>query len=304
MGDSDVLDVGDELNIFGYPGIGGDTVTFTARRGQRLYSATRAVEGRAWIKTDATIAGGNSGGTAVDEIGRLVGVPTEMGAGDADLRRLPQSGGHQPDGKLDDKDTCVPVGGFINALRPAKLALPLIEAARQGLTYQGRGSQPSSAPAPTGQPRLSNLQFASGVTEFDQPTHLVSSLPSGSRNLYLFFDYENMTDGASWEVRVELNGKQLAATGMASQPWRGGPAGNWWVGWSDADFVDGAYKFQVLVGGKKLAEAAIQVGGRAPDGAQFQQHHLQRRLGHGWRPNRAQPPVSRRYRAPVLVLRL
>lgn len=30
LGDSDLLDLGDRISIFGYPGIGGDTVTFTA----------------------------------------------------------------------------------------------------------------------------------------------------------------------------------------------------------------------------------------------------------------------------------
>jgi hypothetical protein len=37
------------------------------------------------------------------------------------------------DGVVDDRDSCVPTGGFINALRPINLALPMIEAARQGV---------------------------------------------------------------------------------------------------------------------------------------------------------------------------
>ena len=36
------------------------------------------------------------------------------------------------DGYIDENDTCVPTGGFINAVRPVQLALPLIEAARSG----------------------------------------------------------------------------------------------------------------------------------------------------------------------------
>ncbi|HFD40677.1 MAG TPA: serine protease, partial [Anaerolineae bacterium] len=68
LGDSDSVEVGDEVNIFGYPGIGGETVTFT-KGVVAGFSLDAAVEGRAWIKTDATIAGGNSGGTAVDEKG-------------------------------------------------------------------------------------------------------------------------------------------------------------------------------------------------------------------------------------------
>jgi len=36
------------------------------------------------------------------------------------------------DGYIDDNDTCVPTGGFINALRPITLAMPMIEAAKAG----------------------------------------------------------------------------------------------------------------------------------------------------------------------------
>jgi hypothetical protein len=190
-----------------------------------------------------------------------------MGAGDAesyvDCRRLVDT---NQDGRINETDTCVPGGGFINALRPVKLAMPLIEAARQGLAYQGRGSQSGSSqtpgPAPTGRARIFNPQFSTGVSESDQPTSLVTSLPSGSRSLYLFFDYENMVDGTPWEVRVDLDGQELSDTGLQSQPWAGGPAGNWWVGWSDADFADGAYTFRVLVNNQPLAEAEIQIGGR------------------------------------------
>lgn len=269
MGNSDDLDVGDELNIFGYPGIGGDTVTFT-RGVVSGFTQDAAIRGRAWVKTDTTIAGGNSGGTAVDENGLLVGVPTRAGAGgDAayvDCRPLADT---NRNGKLDDADTCVPIGGFLNALRPVELAKPLIAAAQQGVAYQDRSSQPASAPAGSGRPRISNLQFSTGVTESDQPANLVTSLPSGSRSLYLFFDYEGMADGSPWEVRVQLDGQDVTGFGMPTREWVGGPAGNWWVGWSDTDFPDGAYLFQVVVNGQKLAEAPIKVGGRAQAGPSF-----------------------------------
>lgn len=261
LGESDTLDVGDELNIFGYPSIGGDTITFT-RGVVSGFTQDASIRGRAWIKTDTTIAGGNSGGTAVDENGRLVGVPTEMGAGDAesyvDCRNLVDT---NHDGRTDENDTCVPGGGFINALRPVSLAAPLIQAAQQGLTYQGRGSQPTNAPA-TGQPRLYNLQFSTGVTESDQPSSLITSLPSGSRSLYLFFDYENMVDGTPWELRVQFNGEDMPDAGFASTPWGGGSAGNWWVGWSDAEFQDGTYRMGLVVDGREVADTEIQVGGR------------------------------------------
>ena len=101
------------------------------------------------------------------------------------------------DGKLDDKDSCVPIGGFLNGLRPVNLAKSLIETARQGVASpsQSNPGAGETAPAPASQPRFFSLQFASGVSESQQPTTLISSLPSGSRQMYIFFDYENMADG-------------------------------------------------------------------------------------------------------------
>ena len=269
LGDSDSVEVGDEVNIFGYPGIGGETVTFT-KGVVAGFSLDAAVEGRAWIKTDATIAGGNSGGTAVDEKGYLIGVPTRAGAGGGqeyvDCRRLADTNG---DGRIDSRDTCIPVGGFINALRPLKLATPLIEAARLGVSYQGRTGGAGEGPAPTGQPVLSNLLFAPDVNEFGQPTTIVSRLPSGARSLYLFFDYQNLSADAIFEMKTTIDGQDAPAWGLSAGPWGGGESGTWWIGWDDAPFVDGTYRFALYLDGKKQAEAAISVGGPADRGPRF-----------------------------------
>ena len=66
VGNSDSLELGDTLAIFGYPGIGGETVTFTSGSVAGFSKQPGVKVRRGWIKTDATIAGGNSGGTAVD----------------------------------------------------------------------------------------------------------------------------------------------------------------------------------------------------------------------------------------------
>ncbi len=139
IGDSDYLEPGDSLYIFGFPGIGGDTITFTAGVVSG-FTYQRNLGYRAWIKTDATIAGGNSGGTAVSDDGLIIGVPTELGRGGlagavgyVDARPLADTNG---DGVLDDKDIAVPMGGFINALRPTAIARPLIEEAGGGNLWQ------------------------------------------------------------------------------------------------------------------------------------------------------------------------
>ena len=97
LGDSDTLELGDTLSIFGYPGIGGETVTFTAGSVAGFNAERASSERRAWIKTDATIAGGNSGGTAVNDKGELIGVPTQAAAG-ADIMPggCAAGGGYEP----------------------------------------------------------------------------------------------------------------------------------------------------------------------------------------------------------------
>jgi len=133
LGDSDQLNLGESINILGYPGIGGDTITLT--RGEVSGFTSEAAYGnRAYIKTSGTIAGGNSGGLAVNTRGELIGVPTAIGSGNlndaiVDCRALMDT---NRDGYIDDNDTCVPTGGFINALRPINLAMDLITAARTG----------------------------------------------------------------------------------------------------------------------------------------------------------------------------
>ena len=132
LADSDLLEIGQDLIILGYPGIGGATITLTSGK-VAGFTGEPAFGERAFIKTSATIAGGNSGGLAANERGELVGVPTQLGYGGndqfVDCRVLADTNG---DGRVDDRDACVPTGGFINALRPVNLARPMIERARAG----------------------------------------------------------------------------------------------------------------------------------------------------------------------------
>lgn len=254
-GDSDMIEVGDELNIFGYPGIGGDTVTFTEGVVSG-FTLDAAITGRAWIKTDASISGGNSGGTAVDAQGLLVGVPTR--AGDVDCRPVTDTNG---DGRIDDRDSCVPIGGFINALRPVALAEPLIERARLGLPDVGKKDPGQESPAAMGISRFTNLFFAPGVSDLNQPTSVITRLPSGSRSLYLFFDYENMSPSDTLEMKVWIDGVEAPDWGLPRGPWGGGEQGVWWVGWNDADFVDGDYRLVLYSNDTQMAEAEIEIGG-------------------------------------------
>ncbi|HKS40785.1 MAG TPA: trypsin-like peptidase domain-containing protein [Blastocatellia bacterium] len=72
LGDSRAVRELDDLVIIGYPEKGGSTVT--------VNSGT--IEGKDvlenWIKTDARLIHGNSGGAAVNSDGKLIGIPTKV----------------------------------------------------------------------------------------------------------------------------------------------------------------------------------------------------------------------------------
>jgi S1-C subfamily serine protease len=266
LGDSDQLEIGDELRVLGYPGIGGTTITYTIGAVSG-FTTERGVEGRAWIKTDATIAGGNSGGMGVNSRGELIGVPTIVSSGEAnadtvDCRPLADT---NRDGRVDNSDTCVPVGGFINALRPVNLARPLIESAISGDTYVGE-----SQPAPPGNQgnyntddvSLDNLLFATGVNESDEPVGISIALPNQSTQLCLFWDYEGMIDGMAWALYWFRDGQYLEDISFPGQTWNGGSSGNWWACISDnTGLINGLYEVTLEVEGDILASEAVYVGG-------------------------------------------
>lgn len=263
LGDSDGIDIGDDLRILGFPGIGGDTITFTEGTVSG-FTQERGIEGRAWIKTDATIAGGNSGGLAAGSNGLLIGVPTQASAGGDQVVDCRPVADTNRDGYVDENDTCVPIGGFLNGLRPINLAVPLIEAAINQQEYVS-GLQP--ADMPIGDYNLSNvdfsfLEFADGVTEDDQPTQLWYSLPSGTTEIYAFWNYVGMVDGLNWSAYWYVNQELNEEVSFIDIPWQGGEEGSWWVSISnESGLADGLYELILQVEGETMVSDAIYVGG-------------------------------------------
>lgn len=265
LGNSDMLELGDLLQILGYPGIGGETITFTEGVVSG-FTLEQGVDGRAWVKTDATIAGGNSGGLAASQTGKLVAVPTRLGYGGddryVDCRPIADTNG---DGVINNEDNCIPVGGFINALRPVNLAKPLIEAARSGT-----GSvepTPGPGPGPSGEARFYDLVFSPGVTNDDQPTQVVTQLPSGSTGVYVFWSYEGMSMDTTWSAEWSLDGQPLSDVSWPPGPWQGEQSGTWWIGVVDEQGLrEGTYTVKLYVEGQLELEGSIPVGGGGAPG--------------------------------------
>jgi S1-C subfamily serine protease len=263
IGDSDQIEIGEKLRILGFPGIGGDTITFT-EGAVSGFTQERGIDGRAWIKTDATIAGGNSGGMAANADGALIGVPTRASSGGEQIVDCRPVADTNRDGYIDEYDTCVPIGGFINGLRPINLAKPLIEAALNSQEYVA-GIQEDELPV--GDYDLSdtyfyNLVFSDNVTENDQPTQIWEFMPSGANQICAFWDYEGMTDGLIWSAYWFADGVLDENSSMIDMTWQGGSEGNWWVCmWNNAGLQDGTYELILEVQGESMVSDSIFVGG-------------------------------------------
>lgn len=112
--DTDSIVPGESVWVLGYPGVGGSTIHVTAGLISGFTGEQGGVGFRAFLKTDASITHGNSGGTAIDEDGNFIGVPTAFR-----LTTTKQGNG-------------VVAAGRVGLIRPLDHALDLIAAARTG----------------------------------------------------------------------------------------------------------------------------------------------------------------------------
>ena len=277
LGDSDSLELGDDISIFGYPGIGGQTVTFTSGDVSGFSSEDGVASPRAWIKTDATIAGGNSGGTAVNPEGFLVGIPTQASAGTGitpvDARPVLDT---NQDGRIDKRDTPMAIGGFINGLRPINLAISLLEKAGMQIDdhrgQRGRTSLPGHDPKPIrgfdfdrirAKPEFSELLFSTDVTDDGRPINPTHFLPGGIHEVYASFEYDNLRPGTPWSAIWLNNGEEII---KQLNDWDEDEEGRKSIKISNANGIpDGEYHLVLGIGNEVALEGKMVVGRRADD---------------------------------------
>jgi len=262
LGDSEALEVGDKITMVGYPAIGGITVTVTEGIISGFAGEPGVAGNRAWIKTDATISGGNSGGAATDSSGRLIGVPTTAGiSGEltVDCRVLEDTNN---DGVVDDSDTCVPIGGFLNGLRPIKLAADVIAAAKNGDVSNEWKSQPSADPASVlDTADAYNVVFSPDVLPDDTPSEVVLTAPGSATQLCAFWEYVGMADGVSYDAVWLIDGTVNENVSYFDTSWAGGVEGSWWACMTNPDGLGShSIEFEFQVEGQLLVSDAIYVG--------------------------------------------
>ena len=275
LGDSDDLDLGDKISIFGYPGIGGETVTYTSGNVAGFSNEKGVQSPRAWVKTDATIAGGNSGGTAVNEFGRLIGIPTQASAGSGvtpvDARPVLDT---NRDGRVDQRDTPMAIGGFINGLRPVNLAIPLLEKAGMRISQDrsSEGDVDEHKPSPirgfdfdrvSKSPAFSNLLFSTHVTDDGRPINPTNIIPRNVDEVYASFDYDNMRDGTAWSAVWMNEGRIIIEQ---NEDWDDGESGRKTVKISNRRGVpDGEYELVLGIRGEIELQGKMAVGNRVDE---------------------------------------
>jgi S1-C subfamily serine protease len=143
LGDSDTVNLGDPVHVFGFPGIGSGSLTYTSGVVSG-FLFEEAIDGTAWINTDAVTSGGNSGGSALNDAGELIGIPSS--GSELDCR----PGDTNRDGVIGPDDVgCIPTGGSLTQLRPIDLAKPLlasVDASIVGKVGAGAAADLNSAP--------------------------------------------------------------------------------------------------------------------------------------------------------------
>lgn len=252
------------LTVVGYPGIGNDSIESILGTVTGFIAEPSAGE-QAWIKatTVSAIPGTMSGGGAYNQQGELVGVPTTTPVGvrgeeGSSCRLLEDT---NDDGFINSNDACVPIGDFIDVLRPASFARPLIRSASLNLSVETL-TTPDFRTPPSEEPSVTQdrLFFALSV-ENGLPDSVVSSAPAGTTSLYLFFDYRNFTAETIYELRVSVDGVPSPQFSLPPVRWSGGTDGLWYIGSSGQPWTNGVYEFRLFVNGLAAASKNIAIGG-------------------------------------------
>ena len=247
IGDSDKVQIGDEITVIGFPGLGEGTVTLT--KGSISGFLDDAGGFGTWIKTDAEINRGNSGGTAISKAGELVGIPTAV--------------------RYDTQ-----VSGKIGKIRPVNFAKPFVQYAQQDarspVTFTFTPWSPSPTRAPTAQAGATSFSpiIVCEDVKDGKPVNPRTTFPAGTKKVTVYWTFKGMTRGQEWGrlwlrdgvIDVDKRGQQWAdeESGYASYFFQNEDPGE--------SLAPGNYEFRLLIGKTEVQKATftVQAGGAAP----------------------------------------
>ncbi len=240
--DSDLVEIGEEVSIIGFPGLGGETVTFTegSISGFEDDDGDRVPD---WFKTSALINAGNSGGTAVNERGEMIGIPSRSVSGGADR---PQDA--------------------LYHIKPLNHAIPVIQRAMQAGnsdTEIGGNQGPNvGGDVPTGE-NIGELTFGTGYGQ-NGLTGMGTSFPSGTTEVHGAMPYQNMRNGTPWGYIWQYEG-QDAVISDPDLRWEEGTSGELDLAiFSDGAMPDGDFNLQIFINDELVREGQFTIGNSEP----------------------------------------
>ncbi|MBI1277055.1 MAG: hypothetical protein GC179_02895 [Anaerolineaceae bacterium] len=262
LADSSAVKLDETITVIGYPGIGNDPVTSV--RGTItgfVFEPSALGSGSAWLKSSAIIPGTMSGGGVYNQQSQLIAIPTTApvtsNSGVSTNCVTIQDTNH--DKVVNENDNCVPTGVLINAMRPSNFARPLLRGASLGLSLETL-SKPVIQTETSGTPTFKRLFFAASVNPAGMPSSVIRSLPAGSNNLYLFFDYENMTPETVYELRVTTDNVPNSTFSLSPVRWSGGTNGMWYIGSGGQPWPNGVYEFTLFANGVAAPSQKLTIG--------------------------------------------
>ena len=221
VGDSEAVQIGDEINAFGFPSIGGDTVTFTTGTVSGFLDEDKDGYSE-WLKVDVNINHGNSGGLATNELGEMIGVPT---AGVTDL-------------------------GTIGLVRDGNMAMDFVKRA----LLQAQDNSPRNPNAAY----ISDVQFAKAIDQRGRPRNPSVRFDSDTDTLYATFSYGNFPNNSEFEFSWYHDGFRIYSDLVV---WTYGDSGETWVNlYDETGLDDGFYELEISVDGEDLYSGGVVVG--------------------------------------------
>jgi S1-C subfamily serine protease len=258
FGDSDALREPESIFIIGYPLNAG-----TSRRvSEGIFSGWGDNGfGVEWIYTDATISGGNSGGTAVNAEGLFVGIPTQATSDDC------RPGDTNLDGKVDEDDGCIGIGGNYGILIPSNIArafaeetldinIPVVEAD----TTDQRADpteEPDDTPVNTEDQPVGEITF----NAYDADLEVLDEFEDVFRLEACFENYA-LENGDDLEIAWYLDGEVLYVTEASwDEAWN--PVACAWIEItedSDSDYLEpGTYFVEVTAHGETVTSEEVEI---------------------------------------------
>jgi hypothetical protein len=165
------------------------------------------------------------------------------------------------DGFVDSSDDCVPLGGFLNGVRPANLALDMIRAATAGEEYEPLVSEGEPPP-----------EFDVQDVTFSRPRFSGAPPPPGgpapgfwleeaSDLLCAWWEFDGMADGAQWDAFWSHEGVPAEEVSTVGAIWGGGATGEWWNCISvDPAASEGIWDVSLHVEGERINGSFVGIG--------------------------------------------